>query len=194
MNTSHAQYQVEGIGYDFVPGKLNSTVSLIPDVLNRSLVDTWIKTGDQESFTMSRRLIRTEGLLCGGSAGAAVVGAVKVAKQMNLGKDKIVVVILPDSLRNYITKVISHTGWRLIYSFLMTIGCRNTIFYPTFQTLDLKRDKLKLGKKLRFEIYIFQRLYLSPKLLPVVKLWQKCKKEDSINSPWSTTKAHFVAS
>ena len=82
-------------------------ISLIPDVLNRSLVDTWIKTGDQESFTMSRRLIRTEGLLCGGSSGAAVVGAIKVAKQLNLGKDNTVVVVLPDSLRNYITKVLS---------------------------------------------------------------------------------------
>jgi len=83
----------------------DSSISLIPDVLNRSLVDTWIKTGDQESFTMSRRLIRTEGLLCGGSSGAAVVGAIKVAKQLNLGKDNTVVVVLPDSLRNYITKV-----------------------------------------------------------------------------------------
>ena len=108
LNTSHSQYQVEGIGYDFVPGTLDSPISLIPDVLNRSLVETWIKTGDQESFTMSRRLIRTEGLLCGGSSGAAVVGAIKVAKQLNLGKDKTVVVVLPDSLRNYITKVLSH--------------------------------------------------------------------------------------
>lgn len=80
---------------------------LTEDVLNRSLVDTWLKTGDQESFTMSRRLIRTEGLLCGGSSGSAVVGAVRIAKQLNLGKDKTVVVVLPDSLRNYITKVIS---------------------------------------------------------------------------------------
>lgn len=82
------------------------------DVLDRSLVDTWVKTGDHESFSMSRRLIRTEGLLCGGSSGSAVVGAVKMAKQLGLGKDKTVVVILPDSLRNYITKVIipSHHG------------------------------------------------------------------------------------
>jgi cystathionine beta-synthase len=75
-------------------------------VLERPLVNTWVKTGDQESFTMSRRLIRTEGLLCGGSSGAAVVGAIKVAKQLKFGKDKTVVVVLPDSLRNYITKVL----------------------------------------------------------------------------------------
>jgi cystathionine beta-synthase len=103
LNTSTLQYQVEGIGYDFIPGKRRFYTNI--DVLNRSAVDTWLKTGDQESFTMSRRLIRTEGLLCGGSSGSALVGAVKIAKQLNLGKDKTVVVILPDSLRNYITKV-----------------------------------------------------------------------------------------
>lgn len=78
---------------------------LTEDVLDRSMVDTWIKTGDSEAFTMSRRLIRTEGLLCGGSSGSAVVASVKVAKQLKLGKEKTVVVVLPDSLRNYITKV-----------------------------------------------------------------------------------------
>jgi cystathionine beta-synthase len=87
-----------------------ANVFLTKDVLDRSLVDTWLKTGDQESFTMSRRLIRTEGLLCGGSSGSAVVGAIKIAKQLNLGKDKTVVVVLPDSLRNYITKVASGCG------------------------------------------------------------------------------------
>jgi cystathionine beta-synthase len=81
-------------------------ITLTEDVLDRSLVNTWLKTGDQESFTMSRRLIRTEGLLCGGSSGSAVVGAVKIAKQLKLGKDKTIVVVLPDSLRNYITKVV----------------------------------------------------------------------------------------
>ena len=78
---------------------------LTEDVLDRSMVDTWIKTGDSEAFTMSRRLIRTEGLLCGGSSGSAVVAKVKVAKQLKLGKEKTVLVVLPDSLRNYITKV-----------------------------------------------------------------------------------------
>jgi cystathionine beta-synthase len=91
------------------------TLPLIEDVLDRSLVDKWIKTGDHESFTMARRLIRTEGLLCGGSSGSAVVGAVKIAKQLKLGKDKTVVVVLPDSLRNYVTKVV------VLLNVLMTV-------------------------------------------------------------------------
>jgi cystathionine beta-synthase len=83
-------YKVEGIGYDF-----------IPDVLDRNLVDEWVKTEDRESFILARRLIRREGLLCGGSSGSAMYAALEVAKK-NPGAR--IVVILPDSVRNYMTK------------------------------------------------------------------------------------------
>jgi cystathionine beta-synthase len=86
-----ASYKVEGIGYDF-----------IPDVLDRELVDEWVKTEDRNSFLMARRLIRQEGLLCGGSSGAAVWAAKQVAARIGPGKR--FVVILPDSVRNYMTK------------------------------------------------------------------------------------------
>jgi cystathionine beta-synthase len=86
-----APYKVEGIGYDF-----------IPDVLDRKLVDEWVKTEDRESFLMARRLIRQEGLLCGGSSGSAVVATVKMAHKHGPGKR--IVTILPDSVRNYMTK------------------------------------------------------------------------------------------
>ena len=84
-------YSVEGIGYDF-----------IPKVLNRDLVDTWVKTNDKESFLIAREIIKNEGLLCGGSSGSAMCGALKAAKDLEEGAN--CVVILPDGVRNYLTK------------------------------------------------------------------------------------------
>ena len=96
LNVAAPPNKVEGIGYDF-----------IPSVLDRSVVDLWIKTDDEESFPMARRLIRDEGLLCGGSCGSAMAGAVKAAKQAGMKKGDRVVVVLPDSTRNYMTKFLS---------------------------------------------------------------------------------------
>jgi len=84
-------YEVEGIGYDF-----------IPDVLLREYVDEWRKSNDQQSMPMARRLLKEEGLLCGGSCGSAFYHALEVAKTLPAGKR--VVCILPDSIRNYMTK------------------------------------------------------------------------------------------
>ncbi|XP_065339459.1 cystathionine beta-synthase-like protein [Cloeon dipterum] len=87
-------YEVEGIGYDF-----------IPTVLDRTVVDTWQKTIDKESLPMARRLIKDEGLLCGGSSGAVMAAALKAAKTLKEGQH--CVVLLPDGIRNYMTKFVS---------------------------------------------------------------------------------------
>ena len=84
-------YLIEGIGYDF-----------IPDVLDNDLVDEYIKTNDEESFLMARRLIKEEGLLCGGSSGSAMVAALQTAIALDKGEKCLV--LLPDSIRNYISK------------------------------------------------------------------------------------------
>lgn len=105
---------IEGIGYDF-----------IPDVLVRREVDTWLKSGDDESFAGVEQLIKVEGLLVGGSSGSALSGALRWLKTAEGSKvattpGKNVVVILPDrrvsvssllanidsqcSIRNYMSK------------------------------------------------------------------------------------------
>jgi len=92
-------YKVEGIGYDF-----------IPDVLDRRLVDRWIKSNDRDSFLIARQLIRQEGLLVGGSSGSAVWAALQICRE--LGKGARVVTILPDSIRNYMTKFVDDRWMR----------------------------------------------------------------------------------
>ena len=87
-------YQVEGIGYDF-----------IPDVLDRSLVDAWIYANDSDSFSMARRLIREEGLLVGGSSGTAVWALLEAIKMYPEVRKALV--LLPDSIRNYLSKFVS---------------------------------------------------------------------------------------
>ena len=87
-------YQVEGIGYDF-----------FPDVLDNNLVDEYVKTDDKDSFILARRLIREEGLLCGGSSGSALYAALEKAKDLQTGQKCLV--LLPDGVRNYLSKFIS---------------------------------------------------------------------------------------
>jgi cystathionine beta-synthase len=90
---------VEGIGEDF-----------IPDTFDPTLVDAWVRVTDAESFMMARRLAREEGILVGGSAGTAMHAAVTYAAELPEGS--VVVVLLPDTGRNYLSKCHSDTWMR----------------------------------------------------------------------------------
>lgn len=87
-------WEIEGIGYDFVPTNLD-----------RSIIDEWVKVEDKDAFQMAREMIRDEGLLVGGSSGAMMFAAMQAAKKLDPGQR--CVVILPDGVRNYMTKFLS---------------------------------------------------------------------------------------
>ena len=78
-------------------------LDFVPEVLDRSSVDSWVKTSDEDAFAAARSLMRQEGLLVGGSSGSALAGALMWLKS-GAGKDlgemagKNVVVLLPDGL------------------------------------------------------------------------------------------------
>lgn len=105
-NGTGRPYLVEGVGRgdDFVPGAFDPTV-----------VDEIIPIPDIESFMMTRRLAKEEGLLVGPSCGMAVSAALRVAKE--LPKDAVVVVILPDGGRGYLAKVFNDT-WMRTHGFM----------------------------------------------------------------------------
>lgn len=108
-------YKVEGIGYDF-----------IPDVLDREIVDKWYKTDDQQSFYLARRLISEEGLLVGGSSGSAMAAMLLAVKDFGFKKGDVVVVILPDSIRSYLSKF-ADDDWLAANNLLPVNGLESTI-------------------------------------------------------------------
>lgn len=107
-------YEVEGIGYDFHPSVF------YPDA-----VDHWEITKDGESLRMARQIVATEGVLCGGSSGSAMVGAVKSIHALSLDSpDKVVVVLLADNIRNYMSKF-ADDHWMASHAHFLSLESHN---------------------------------------------------------------------
>ncbi|MGZ4436114.1 MAG: cystathionine beta-synthase [Oryzihumus sp.] len=106
-------YLVEGVGEDFWP-----------TTYDKSITDRVIEVSDADSFAMTRRLAREEALLVGGSCGMAVAAAARLAGELMgtpEGKDAVIVVLLPDSGRGYLTKIFND-DWLAQYGFLPPSG------------------------------------------------------------------------
>jgi cystathionine beta-synthase len=106
-------YLTEGVGEDFMPGTHDPAI-----------VDRWVRVGDREAFAAARRLTREEGILSGGSCGTALVAALTVARELiaaGEGAGKVMVVLLPDSGRSYLSKVYNDE-WMRVNGLLPTTG------------------------------------------------------------------------
>ncbi len=111
-------YLTEGVGEDFLPGTYDP-----------SIIDRWVRVGDRDAFAMARRITREEGILSGGSCGTAMVAAREVVRELTAtarGKDAVVVVLLPDSGRNYLSKLYNDE-WMRINGLLPTTGSATRI-------------------------------------------------------------------
>ena len=106
-------YLTEGVGEDFMPGTHDPAV-----------VDRWVRVSDRDAFAAARRLTREEGILAGGSCGTALVAALTVARELTdagEGAGKVIVVLLPDSGRSYLSKVYNDE-WMRVNGLLPTTG------------------------------------------------------------------------
>jgi cystathionine beta-synthase len=106
-------YKVEGIGEDFLPSTLDLAV-----------IDGVLRVGDKESFLMARRLVKEEGIFCGGSSGTAVAAALRYAENLTAGD--LVVVILPDTGSRYLSKLYND-DWMRENGFLETEWSKVTL-------------------------------------------------------------------
>ncbi len=106
-------YAVEGIGMNY-----------LPETVDLRVIDEMVRVSDRDSFLMARRIAREEGLLVGGSSGTAAVAAVKLAK--TLPAEAVVVVILPDSGRGYMSKIFND-DWMIANGFLADAKRRATV-------------------------------------------------------------------
>jgi cystathionine beta-synthase len=107
-------YKTEGIGEDFWPG-----------TFDRTIVDRWVRVPDRDSFLTARRITREEGILAGVSSGTAMFAALEVAKELDEGA--LVVVLLPDSGKSYLSKLYNdewmrQNGFLQRFAHLMRVG------------------------------------------------------------------------
>jgi cystathionine beta-synthase len=104
--SAYKPFKVEGIGRDVVPPNCDLNV-----------IDDWVKFTDKQAFDTARKVMKVEGIMCGGSAGGVLWSTLHYLKEKKLGKDKTVVVFIPDTSRNYLTRFMNNE-WMLGNNFM----------------------------------------------------------------------------
>ena len=113
-----ATANVTGVGEDFFPGTYDPAI-----------IDRWVRVSDRDAFAMARRLTREEGILSGGSCGTAMVAAREIVRELAgtpAAKDAVIVVLLPDSGRSYLSKIYNDE-WMRVNGLLATTGAATRV-------------------------------------------------------------------
>jgi len=123
--------QTEGIGYDFIPRV---------DQQQGGLVDEWLKGPDKQSFVMARDLMKLEGFMCGGSSGTAMDGAIRYIEAHGGLPGKTVVVVMPDNIRNYMTKHLND-DWMYERGYITEQDCASRAVSDLIPNADWGQDQ-----------------------------------------------------
>ena len=142
LNTQKGGIEIEGIGKDF-----------IPRCLDKTLIDHWMKGNGKKSYNMARRLLAEEGMMCGGSAGAPMVAAVEYCKEHKIGKGKRVVIILPDNIRNYMTKHLNN-DWMYEKGYITEEQCAKASVSDLIPNNDWGQDRTVSDLDLREAVFV----------------------------------------
>jgi cystathionine beta-synthase len=149
-------FLVEGVGKDMVPPFVDLTI-----------MDDWVKFNDKDAFETARRLMKEEGMSIGGSAGGVLWSALHYAKEKKLGKDQTIVVFLPDTGRNYLTKFLSN-DWMLEHALQSEEEYRSL---NCDKTTDQKYDIIELKD---IDCKTLSTVKLGQ---PLSEIWELLKKE-----------------
>jgi cystathionine beta-synthase len=157
--TMYMPFKVEGVGRDVVPPNCD-----------RSIMDDWVKFTDKDAFDTARKVMKLEGIMCGGSAGGILWSALHYAMEKKLDKSKTIVAFLPDTSRNYLTRFVNNE-WLLGYGFINEEEYRRLAMESRLLPEEHYGDDIKLADLPCRTIEAF------PSDTSLSKVWPSLKKE-----------------